>query len=120
MLADPLVVAASAPNPAYSFAAIKIDGYGSERRDTGTGLTLIINHEKGKSGDRHYVKVSSTKDAVNPYTGLNQKQSASVSLSVSVPPFGYTETDMVNMIKSLLDTLADSDFTTVRLLQFQS
>lgn len=120
MLADPLVVAASAPNPAYSFAAIKIDGYGSERRDTATGLNLIINHEKGKSGDRHYVKISSVKDAVNPYTGLTQKQTATVSLSVTVPPYGFTETDMINLIKSLLDTVADSDFTTTRLLQFQS
>jgi len=120
MLLDPLPIAASAPNPAYSFAIVKTDGYGTERRDSSTGLMLTITHSKGKSGDRHYVKVASTVDAVNPYTGLTQRQTATVSLSVSVPSFGFTETAMVNLIKALTDTLADADFTATKLLQFQS
>jgi len=120
MLVDPIPVAASSPNPAYSFAVIRSDGYGTERRDTATGLLLTINHNTGKSGDRHYVKLTSGVDAVNPYTGLTQRQTASVSLSISVPPFGFTETAMVNLIKALLDTVADGDVTTTKLLQFQS
>jgi len=120
VLLDPLPVAASSPNPAYSWAAIRIDGYGSERRDTSSGLLLTINHNKGTGGDRHYVKVTSVKDAADPYTGLTKKVQATVSLSVSAPPLGYTETELVNLVKTLLDTLADSDFTVTKWLQYQS
>lgn len=120
MLLDPLPIAASAPNPAYSFAVIRTDGYGTERRDSATGTELVINHTKAKAGDRHYVKVTSKKDAVNPYSGLTTRQVATVSLAVSVPPYGFSETEMVNLIKALMDTIADADFTTTKLLQFQS
>jgi hypothetical protein len=120
MLVDPIPVTASAPNPAYSFAVIKSDGYGSERRDTSTGQHLIFNHTTGKTGDRHYMKMSLGVDAVNPYTGLTQRQTATVSLSISTPPFGFTESAMVNFVKSFTDTLANSNVTVQRVLQFQS
>jgi len=120
MLIDPIPVAASAPNPAYSWAITKMDSYGTVRRDTSTGNLLTINHSTNKNGDRHYVKLTSSVDAVNPYTSLTQRQTATVSLSIAVPPFGFTETAMVNLIKALLDTIADSDVTTTKLLQFQS
>lgn len=120
MLIDPLPIAASAPNPAYSFAVVRSDGYGSERRDTSTGQILVINHSSDKNGARHYLNMKLGKDAVNPYTGLTSRQTASVSISVTVPAFGFSETDMVNLIKSTLDTLADADFTTTKFLQFQS
>jgi len=121
MLVDPIPVAASAPNPAYSFAITKMDGYGSERRDTATGLTLTITHQKrGANGDRHYIKLTSSLDAVNPYSGLTQRQVATVSMSITVPSFGFSEASMVNLMKALQDTLADSDVTAVKILQFQS
>jgi len=120
VIVDPLPVAASSPNPAYSFSVIKTDGYGSERRDTTTGLILVINHDRGTKADRHYVNLKLTKDATNPYTGVVSKQTMTASLSVAVPSFGFTETEAVNHIKALMDTIADSDFTTLKLLQFQS
>lgn len=120
MLPDPLSVAASAPNPAFDFSVVRSDGYGSERVDAGSGKTLVINHQRGKNGARHYVKLTGVVDATNPYTGLTQSQTANVSLSVSVPPFGFDETAMVNLIKALLDTLNDADFTSTKLLRFQS
>lgn len=120
MLSDPLAVAASAPNPAFNFVLIKNDGYGSERYDSGTGYTLTINHTRGKSNTRHYVKLDKTVDATNPYTGNVAKQTCAVSLSVSVPAYGFDETAVVNQIKALLDTLNDADFTSARFIQFQS
>ncbi len=120
MLSDPLAVAAAAPNPAYNFSVIKSDGYGSERKDAASGLTMVINHENGKTGHRHYVKLSNTKDATNPYSMQVQKQTVVASISISVPNFGFTEADVVNHVKALLDTLADADFSVVKLLQFQS
>jgi hypothetical protein len=43
-----------------------------------------------------------------------------VSLSVTVPKVGFDETAMVNLIKAHFDILADSDFTTTKLLRLES
>lgn len=120
MLTDPLAVAASSPNPAYSYVRIKSDGYGSEYLDVATKTSMIINHERGKSNDRHYLKLSVPKDAVNPYTSQTQRQILVASLSVTVPSFGFTETEVVNFVKQMLDTLADADFTVTKFVEFQS
>lgn len=121
MLADPITVAAAAPTPALNFYIIKSDGYGSIRRHDGTDLySLVINHGTGKTGDRHYMQIKLTVDAVSPYTGLTSKQTASASLSITVPPFGFTIAQQVALVKALTDTLADTDVTTTKLLNFQS
>jgi len=122
MLVDPIAVAASAPTPALNFYVIRNDGYGTERRHNGADLyDLIINHSKNsKTGDRHYMQIALTVDAVSPYTGLTSKQTAKASISISVPPFGFSEAAMVALVKALTDTLADADVTSTKLLQFQS
>jgi hypothetical protein len=121
MLVDPVTVAAASPTPALNLAIIKQDGYGSERVDTGgNGYSVIINHSKGKNGNRHYVQMILTKDATNPYSGLTQKVSSSVSFSISRAPFGFTDTDIVALAKALTDFRDDSDVTTAKLIQFQS
>jgi hypothetical protein len=119
---DPIPVGASAPNPAYSFGMIKTDGYGSARRDASTGLELTFNHVKGngKANDRHYMQLVKTIIATNPYTSLQQTQSLSASISITVPPFGFSETDVINHVKGLLDTLADADVTVTGLIRFNS
>lgn len=120
MLVDPFTIAASAPTPALVFAIIQSDGLGTERQDAGGVYNLTINHAKGKAADRHYMRISQTVDAVNPYTGTTSKQVATVSLAIQVPKFGFDATAMVALVKALTDTLADSEVTTARILQFQS
>jgi hypothetical protein len=121
MLADPVTIAASSPNPELKLAVIRSDGYGSERVDTnGGGYVAVINHTTGKNGNRHYLKLSKSVDAANPYTGLTQKQVASVSISISSPAFGFTDAELGDLCKALTDTLADSEVTPAKLIQFQS
>jgi len=121
MLADPFTIAANAPTPSLVMAITKSDGYGSERVDTGgNGYNTVINHTPGKNGDRHYFKITLTKDATNPYSGLVQKQTASVSVSVAVPPFGFTTANMVDLWEALVDSINDAEVTMTRLLQNQS
>lgn len=122
MLADPITIAANAPTPSLVFKVVKADGYGSERRDVGGVYSLVITHEdgKGKTANRHYVKISETKDATNPYTGGTSKQTATVSLSVSRPAFGWTTANIVDLIEALMDTLNDAEFTPSNLVTFQS
>jgi predicted aspartyl protease len=121
MLADPVTVVANAPTPQLVLAITRSDGYGSERVDTGAnGYAVMTSHTPGKNGDRHYVKISRTKDATNPYTGLTQKQSASVSVSVALPTFGFTTAEMVDLWEALVDYVNDTEVTMTRLLQNQS
>lgn len=120
-LADPVTIAAAAPTPALVFAKTRFDGYGSERVDTGgNGYALTINHTPGKNLNRHYLRLTKTVDAVNPYTGLTQAKEASVSLSISRPSFGFTSADMVALVQALIDTILDAEVTTARILQNQS
>jgi hypothetical protein len=121
MLADPVSIAAASPTPALVFAIAKSDGYGSERIDTGgNGYTVITNHSKGKNGNRHYIQMTLVKDATDPYSGLVRKQTASVSIAVQRPPFGFTDADMIALMKALTDYRDDSEVTSARILQFQS
>ncbi len=120
MLPDPFTIAAAAPTPQLVFAVIQTDGLGTERRDAGGVYSLTINHQIGKGQDRHYMRISQVADAVNPYTGTTSKQTATVSLSISVPKFGFTEAAMVALVKALTDTLADAEVTSTKILQFQS
>lgn len=121
MLADPVTIAANSPTPGLVLAIAKSDGYGSERVDTNAGgYTVVTNHSTGKTGNRHYVKITKTVDAVNPYSGLTQKKVATVSLSIAEPDFGFTPAAMVALTQALQDYLNDSEVTTARILQFQS
>jgi hypothetical protein len=122
MLPDPVTVTAASPTPQLVFTVVKSDGYGSERVDTGgNGYTVIINHQRTKGGgDRHYVQMTQTVNAVDPYSGLTKKQVASVSLTINRPSFGFTDAAMVALAKALTDFRDDSEVTTAKLLQFQS
>lgn len=120
MLLDPIPVAASAPNPAYSWQVIKSDGYGTERLDVGTQDRLTITHEKTKTGDRHYLKLVETKSATDPISGTTKLQQAVVSVSLSIPSFGWTEAQAAALYKALVDTIADGDVTINKILQYQS
>lgn len=119
-LPDPVTIAAHSPTPQLVLSVIKSDGYGSERRDAGGEFNVITNHDSSKGADRHYVKVTQTKDAVNPYTGTTSKQVASVSLSISIPKFGWTAAQAEALVNVLTDYISDSEVTVAKILQFQS
>jgi len=121
MLADPVTVAAASPTPEVKFSLIQQDGLGSQRIDTnGGGYTAVINHSKGKNGNRHYVQVTQEVVATDPFTGLPRKYTASASFSISRPPGGFTDAAIVALAKLLSDFRDDAEVTTARLIQFQS
>lgn len=122
MLPDPVTIAAAAPTPSLVLAIIRSDQYGSERVDTGgNGYTVITNHTRPKGGgDRHYVQIVQTLNAVDPYSGLTKKKTASCSLTIVRPDFGFTDAQMIALCKALTDYRDDSEVTTAKLLQFQS
>jgi hypothetical protein len=121
MLVDPITVAADAPTPALNFAVISYNGSGSERKDVTNNYGLTFSHsQNAKTGERHYMKVTQTVTAVDPITGGNSIQTASVSLSASFPTFGWTAAQKDALVKALLDTLQDADVTITKFNSFQS
>jgi len=123
MLIDPITVAASAPTPALSFAVVSYDGtgMGSIRKDVTNSYGLTIKHQQSpNTGERHYMQLTQTISAVNPLTGGTSLQTASASLSVSIPAFGWTASTKDALVKALTDTLADADVTITKFNQFQS
>jgi len=120
MLPDPVTISAHSPTPALVLRVIKSDGYGTERRDDTGAFTIVTTHDRTKGGDRHYVKVTQVKDATDPYSGTTKKMQSSVSLSVSVSPFGWTAAEQAALVAVLTDYLADSEVTVASFLNFQS
>jgi len=122
MLVDPVTIPAASPTPALVLAITKQEGYGSERVDSGgNGYTVTTSHSKPKGGgSKHYVQMTQSLDATNPYTGATQKQVASVSLTIVRPAFGFSDAAIVALAKALTDYRDDSEVTTARLIQFQS
>jgi len=121
MLADPVDIAAASPTPALSFALVKQDGYGSERRDGTNGYSVITNHQALKGGgDKHYLQILQTVVAPDPITGVNKKYVASCSLTIVRPVTGFTDAAIVALCKALTDYRDDAQVTTARLIGFQS
>lgn len=121
MLVDPVTVAAASPTPELKMAISSVTGSGTERVDTnGGGYTIITQHSKSAKGTRHYLQLTKTVDAVDPYSGLTRKQVASASFTINAPLFGFDSAALVALAKALTDYRDDSEVTTARLLQFQS
>jgi hypothetical protein len=66
------------------------------------------------------MKLSQTLNATSPYTGQVSKQTASCSISVSIPSFGWDAAAKAALVKALTDTLADSDVTVAKFVAFES
>jgi hypothetical protein len=121
MLPDPVTVTAASPTPALTLALVKNDGYGSERKDATNGYTVITNHSYQKGGgDKHYLQMQKVVTATDPISGQTKKQTASVSMTIVRPAFGFDDTAMVALAKALTDYRDDTEVTTLKLLQFQS
>lgn len=121
MLIDPITVAADAPTPALTFAVVSWNGEGSSRKDVVNNYALNFNHSQNpRTGERHYMQIQQTVTAVDPITGGNSVQTASVSLSASFPTFGWTAAQKDALVKALTDTLNDSDVTITKFNSFQS
>jgi len=121
MLIDPITVAAHAPTPALNFAVVSWTGEGSLRRDITNLYDLSFAHSSNpKTGERHYMKIVQTVTAVDPITGGNSLQKATVSISASFPSFGWTAAQKDALVVALLDTLQDSDVTVTKFNSFQS
>jgi hypothetical protein len=115
MLTDPISVAAAAPTPALSFTRVSWQGQTAVWKDGVNAYQLDMNHSMPVNGaEKHYLRITQYLTATNPITGGQSYQQASVSLSMSVPAFGWTAATKAALIKALTDTLNDAEFTVAR------
>lgn len=123
-LADPLNVATIGSYTTPAFGVISRDGVGSVRVDPTSGTILKITHSDpsvaSQKPSRHYVQLTESKDVADPYTGLTKRLTASVSISVSIPALGWTAAQQSGLLDLLTGTLADSEFTSAKLIAYQS
>lgn len=121
MLIDPITVAADAPTPALTFPVLAFAGQGTLRRDVVNNYDLVFNHTSNpKTGERHYMQIKQTVTAVDPITGGNSLQTASVSLTSAFPIFGWTAAQKDALVKAIIDTINDADVTITKFNQGQS
>lgn len=117
MLTDPIAVAISAPNPAFSFTRVSWNGQTAVWRDSVAAYQLDMNHSMPlNAAEKHYLKISQFLTAVDPITGGNKYQAATVSLAASFPAFGWTAATKAGLIKALIDILNDAEFTQARFI----
>jgi hypothetical protein len=65
---------------------------------------MMVQHTPGRNGSqRHYVKITQTKDVV--VDSKTTKQSATVSMSLSSTPLGFDVADMTAMYELLDDVV---------------
>lgn len=121
MLVDPITVTAHSPTPALSFAVVAYNGEGTTRKDITNNYNLTFNHSSNaRTGERHYMQIQQVLTAVDPISGGNSLQTASVSISASFPTFGWTAATKDALVQALLDTLNASGVTITKFNQFQS
>jgi hypothetical protein len=121
MFIDPISIAANSPTPGLTFSVKAFNGEGSTRMDIPHQYGLTFQHSStANGGERHYMQIAQTLQATNPLTGGVSLQTAKVSLSVSIPSFGWAIADKVALVQALIDTLNDSDVTITGLLNFNS
>lgn len=119
-LPDPITIAARSPVPSIVWSKTRFDGYGSEYVDSaGFGVNLVVNHNPSKSSNRHYLRVTQSKNAAD-LNGVVRAVQATASLALVRPPLGWTDAEMVSLAMILLDTVQDSEVTFAKLLLNQS
>ncbi len=104
-LTDPLAISAASPTPALNFAVVDSSKPYTVHRSAPEGeYTMMIQHTPGKNGSqRHYVKITQTKDVV--LDDRTTKQSSTVSMSLSASPLGFDAADLTAMYELLDDVV---------------
>lgn len=106
MFADPQSVTVNAV--AQSLPAIRREDLASAyRKDDGT-YGLEISHQEGKR-NRRVVRLNQSKIAADPLTAANVEYSMSAYLVIDVPPVGYTNTEMKDIVLGLTGWLTSAN-----------
>lgn len=123
MLPDPFTIPATAPWPSLVMrnkgpSSAKLNGI---RRvdDTGSFECVITHDMNNKTGERHVLRLTETKDVVLP-SGSTVKQSAFIAITFQAPPSGWTEAQKVAFWAGLKALVDDPEVTFPMILRGES
>lgn len=95
MLADPQTVTIA--TVAHPMAAVSRSGEASKYSEADPGYDLHISHQEGNRR-RRMVRLNHTKIAADPLTAQNATIGASVYLVIDEPLWGYTDTELGDVV----------------------
>lgn len=115
-IADPLAISAATPTPALSLAVTdRSKPYQADRRDAGGEYSSTISHTVSKNGTaKHYIKVMDAKVATSPTSGLDSVQTASASVAITVPPFGFSVAQITALYELLDDVIRAATLASIQ------
>jgi hypothetical protein len=106
MFADPQSVTVNAV--AQSLPAISRDAKTSTYRKDDGSYELIISHDE-KNRNRRVVRLNHKKIATDPFTADNVEYTSSFYFVMDVPKYGYTATEMKDMVLGLTGWLISAN-----------
>lgn len=106
MLTDPQSVTVNAV--AQSLPAISREELASLYRKDDGSYTLKISHAEG-SRNRRVVRLEHTKVATDPLTAQNATVGMSTYLVIDAPPWGYTNTELKDIVLGLTGWLTSAN-----------
>jgi hypothetical protein len=120
---DPIAIAAASPTPALTMSRVSTGNFKSTYFDLANGYTFNVEHSDptnhGKKQERHYARLQETKSVTLP-SGSVVLQAASVSISMSVPPYGWTTAQKVALFLALFGSILDSDVSVAKLIGYET
>lgn len=106
MFADPQSVTVNAV--AQSLPAIKREELSSSYRKDDSTYELIISHQEGNR-NRRVVRLNNRMIAADPLTADNVEYSMATYLVIDVPPVGYTNTQIKDIVLGLTGWLTSAN-----------
>lgn len=122
MFTDPIAVSAIGSLPALSLTRVQQDGFGSVWVDIPNAYAFTVTHSSPtdlSKGERHYLKIANTRDVTLP-NGNVVKQTAYASIVLSVPQYGWTQTEKQNLLSLILDLPIETEVTIAKIVGFES
>jgi len=118
---NPIALPSHGTQPALTLTRVSTGPNSSQFLDLANGTSLTIEHSKpsdlGVKSERHYLRYSQAKDVTLP-SGAVVKQTASVSVAVSIPPHGWTTAEKQDLYYSAVVLMSDADFLPADLIGF--
>lgn len=101
MFSDPLPVSLNGVD-SINLARVLDDGAKSIYNSDDRLLTVTISHQTAQGGrDNAMFRIDQTKVAADPLTAVNKSVSASAWFVLSIPPFGFSNTDLLHLLNAI-------------------
>lgn len=100
-LADPQTI--TIDTVAKTCNRIKSEGLRSTYQTSDEEVTFVVSHQESKKRTRRMMRVDQRKVAADPLTSVNEYKSAGAYLVIDQPEFGFSETELGDLVQALLD-----------------